>query len=119
MRKIVLALAAASTLAACAIPDYYPDGRGIAAGYAPYAGEVQMLSAFPAEGSYDRLGTIVVRGGYMHGTEHMTNVLKERAAQAGGNAVVVQQGRTLRGISASLLQQAPVELTGVAIRAKD
>jgi hypothetical protein len=115
MRKILFAAVAASTLSACAMPAYYPDG---ATSYAPHQGPVKVLTAYPADGTYERLGTIVVRGAYINSEASMKASMQELAAQAGGNAVVVPKGRVFKRMDSLALHPA-FELSGTAIRVKE
>lgn len=58
--------------------------------YAPYPGEVAVLSAFPQEGTYEQLGIVIAEGVYLTEKEDLVEDVKAAAAKRGANAVVLQ-----------------------------
>ena len=72
----------------CANAEYTPAPG--AAHYAAYRGEVKVLSGFPAEGSFERLGILVAKGVRLSEKEELIEKLKKEAADRGANAIVLQ-----------------------------
>ncbi|MDX1514708.1 MAG: hypothetical protein R3174_13300, partial [Gammaproteobacteria bacterium] len=55
-----------------------------------YEGEVEVLTAFPARGTYENLGIVIVRGVRRSDKEDLIERVKAEAARRGADAVVLQ-----------------------------
>ncbi|MFT5445268.1 MAG: hypothetical protein ACI9DC_000428 [Gammaproteobacteria bacterium] len=87
MRLYVTILTVLGLLCGCASSEFSPRGDVRAP---PYSGEVVVLDRMPAVGRYTMLGIVIVRGVTLSSDERMFDLLKERAAAQGADAVVLQ-----------------------------
>ncbi len=87
----------------CANAEYTPTPG--AARYTAYGGEVQVLSGFPAEGSFERLGILVAKGVRLSEKEDLIEKLKKEAADRGANAIVLQGDVKIRRGSGGSVEQ--------------
>ena len=72
----------------CTNAEFTPSpGAGT---YAAYKGKVQVLTGFPAEGTYKRLGILIARGVRLSDKEDLVKDLKSEAAKRGANAIILQ-----------------------------
>jgi hypothetical protein len=106
------AFALALLVAACATADFTPSESGQR--FPAWAGNVAVLDQMPDSG-FQRVGGVVDKGGLAHDTNELTRALKERAAEAVGNAIVIVQERTFHGANVLAIQPV-VDMSAVAIR---
>jgi len=83
-RLVVIALLAFLALTGCAFTTYAP----ITSCGAPVS-HVQVLNAFPADGTFTRCGSIVIEGGMAASYETAIGVAKDEARRHGANAIVI------------------------------
>lgn len=96
-------------LAGCSHAEFIPESR---VDYRPWYGLMQVTDRFPER--YVRIGTVVAHGVATDSDASLLEFLKERAAAAGANIIVVSGGRTLSGRSLFLTPE--YEMTAIAIR---
>ncbi|HZL59964.1 MAG TPA: hypothetical protein VFC38_09720 [Stellaceae bacterium] len=104
-----LAALAMLALAGCSHVEFIPETR---ADYRPWYGLVQVTDRFPER--YVRIGTVIAHGVAGDTDASLIEFLKERAAAAGANIIVVSSGRVVSGRSLVLTPE--YEMTAVAIR---
>lgn len=88
LRYVLLFAGLAVVLAGCTGARFQPAAGAKA--YPPYRGEVAVLEDFPAPGSFERLGVVVVDGTEQTADARLRARLLEEAARRGANAVVLQ-----------------------------
>ena len=85
----VLLAAVFVVIAACASPAKFQPASG-AQSFPPYEGEVKVLQNLPPSGQYTRVGIVTVEGVLLTKEEEMMRLLKDKAADKGADAVVLQ-----------------------------
>lgn len=89
MAPIFLCLAIVLALAGCASPAKFQPASG-AEHYPPYEGKVKVLQNLPGADQYTRIGVVFVEGVLLTKEEDMVRLVKEKAAEKGADAVVMQ-----------------------------
>lgn len=91
-------------LGGCAGAEFTPaPGAG---SYPTHEGEVRILSEFPAEGSYERLGILIASGVKLTSKEELIENLTAEAARRGADAIVLQGDvKILRGMGGGSIKK--------------
>lgn len=86
---IVLLVAVLLSVGGCASPAKFQPASG-AESFPPYEGEVRILQSLPPSDQYTRVGIVTVEGVLLTKEAEMVSLLKEKAADKGADAVVMQ-----------------------------
>lgn len=84
-----LLLLAVLFIAGCASPATFQASSG-GKSYPPYEGEVRVLENLPPSDQYARIGIVKVEGVLLTKEAEMVAKIKDKAADKGANAVVMQ-----------------------------
>ena len=76
-------------ISACTSPAKFRPASG-AEDFPPFEGEVRILENLPPSGVYERVGVVVVEGVLLTKDASMVAAVKQKAAENGANAVVMQ-----------------------------
>ena len=79
----------AAAIAGCASPATFQPSSG-GQNFPPYEGEVRVLENLPSSDQYTRIGIVKVEGVLLTKEAEMVAKIKEKAADKGANAVVMQ-----------------------------
>jgi len=79
----------AAAIAGCASPATFQPSSG-GQNFPPYEGEVRVLENLPPSDQYTRIGIVKVEGVLLTKETEMVAKIKEKAADKGANAVVMQ-----------------------------
>ena len=88
MRSVIAAVFGLALLSACASSSFAPTPS--ANPRPAYDGEVTILTAYPAEGTYQHLGIVSVIGRAKSTEENLLELMVEVAARHGANTIIVQ-----------------------------
>ena len=78
-----------AAIAGCASPATFQPSSG-GQKFPPYEGEVRVLENLPSSDQYTRIGIVKVEGVLLTKEMEMVAKIKEKAADKGANAVVMQ-----------------------------
>lgn len=87
--RVCMLLALAACLAGCTSPARFTPS-GSSQEFPPYEGEVRVLERMPNSGQFERVGVVVVEGVQLTADAAMVDSVREKAAEHGANAVVMQ-----------------------------
>lgn len=88
-RLLIVAMAAMVVMAGCASPAKFQPSAG-GESFPPYEGEVRVLENLPPSDQYTRIGIVRVEGVLLTKESEMMSKLKDKAADKGANAIVMQ-----------------------------
>lgn len=87
--RLIVVVAAIVAMAGCASPaTFQPAGGG--QNFPPFEGEVRVLENLPSSDQYTRVGIVKVEGVLLTKEAEMVAKIKEKAADNGADAVVMQ-----------------------------
>lgn len=82
-------IVAAAAIAGCASPATFQPSSG-GQSFPPYEGDVRVLENLPSSDQYTRIGIVKVEGVLLTKEAEMVAKIKDKAADKGANAVVMQ-----------------------------
>jgi hypothetical protein len=86
---LLFAILLAAVVSGCTSPAKFQPVSG-SGQFPPYEGKVKVLENMPSQNQFTRVGVVSVEGVQLTKESNMVSALKDKAAENGANAVVMQ-----------------------------